>query len=251
MWCGQPLVAYINKKGFLCFNMGNQYTSNQTIPSSITKSVAELVGVILGDGYIHKSQYSIVVYGSLEDKYYYTNHLIPLIEKTFQISVNINKHRTRNSYYFSINRKAVMNFFLDEVGMKRGNKKNVSIPNSILSNPFLYPRFLRGLFDTDGSLKFSKQTKDKRYYPRIQFCFKNTPMPYQLALMFKKLNFRFGKWTDRGQIYYYISGSDYLEKWAVLVGFGNPVHFTKYLVWKKLGYCPVSTMSERETILNQ
>ena len=80
--------------------------------------------------------------------------------------------------------------------------------------------FLRGLFDTDGCLKFSKQTKNISYYPRIRFCFQDSTLINDLRLSLKSLEFNYGFNKDkRNNTYFFeISGKENLEKWIRLIG---------------------------------
>jgi len=123
----------------------------------------------------------------------------------------------------------------------------------IKKNAKLMPHFLKGLFDTDGYLKFSKQTKDYHYYPRIRLCFQNSPLVYDLKTILKELGFNYGFNKDArfNTVYFEISGKENLEKWVKMIGMNNPVHKTKYLIWKKYGlYIPKSSLKSRVEALN-
>jgi len=110
------------------------------------------------------------------------------------------------------------------------------------------------LFDTDGYLKFSKQTKNMNYYPRIRFCFRDSNFVWQVKELLEKINFNFGTWTDNRYnkiIYFEISGKDNLGRWMKVVNSSNLVHKTKYLMWKKFGFHkPKSSLKSRIEALN-
>ncbi|MEA3430288.1 MAG: hypothetical protein U9R08_03370 [Nanoarchaeota archaeon] len=219
--------------------------------SSNNYKLAELLGIILGDGNLHKSEYRITIVGSLEDYSYYENRVLPLFSKIFNKSLKIKFRNDRNAIYIELNNKIAVKFLL-KLGLKQGNKLGVGVPNLILKNDCLIPHFLRGLFDTDGSLKFQKQSKLVNHYPRIQFCFKHSPLSIKLKDLIISLGFNFSSWIDkRGLHYYHISGSKNLDKWMQLVNMNNPVHKTKYLYWKQKGFCiPKSTLEQRKKALN-
>ena len=43
-----------------------------------------------------------------------------------------------------------------------------------------------------------------------------------------------------------------LEYWMKSIGFNSRKHLTKYLIWKKSGFCPPYTsLPQREQILNE
>ena len=217
----------------------------------ISSELAELIGVILGDGYIHKTSDAIVITGSLEDEIYYRNYLRPLIQNLFSTSGSIYFQREKGACYLSISSKNAMQKILD-IGFKRGKKGK--IPNAVKKKD-LYPHILRGLLDTDGCIKFSKQARKVYYYPRIQFALMPSEITDFISLMLDKLNYNYGKWTEDNSrgfqtdskiVYFHISGKDNFEKWMKQIGTNNPVHITKYMLWKKDGsYKTKTTLSQR------
>lgn len=218
----------------------------------LNEEIAELCGAILGDGHVHTRENRITITGSLEDIHYYKKRIIPLFEKHFNVKATLRKRKDRNSYYFWIHNKNMFNFFL-EVGFSRGHKSKAGIPISIKKHENLIPPFLRGLFDTDGCLKFSIQSKSYNYYPRIRLCFQESPLINDLREVLDKLNFNYGFTKDRrfNTRCFEISGKDNLEKWMKIINMGNPVHKSKYLYWKKFGrYIPRSTLKERLNTLD-
>ena len=143
----------------------------------LNNETAELAGLIAGDGYLHKDYNRIIITGSLDDIYYYKNYINLKFIKNFKIKPHIYKRNNKNAYDLQIENKEVFSFFTNKLGMIRGSKKNrVLIPDKIFKNKEFSKRFIRGLFDTDGCLKFSKQTKDFNYYPRIQIYCHKSPM---------------------------------------------------------------------------
>jgi len=59
------------------------------------------------------------------------------------------------------------------------------------------------------------------------------------------------KSNENRKYYISISGVDGLEKWMNLIGIKNPVKLSRYLVWKKFGFCPPhTTLQQRKDILN-
>ncbi len=59
---------------------------------------------------------------------------------------------------------------------------------------------------------------------------------------------RYNKYHISNQIE--ICGKEQLELWMKKIGFNSRKHLTKYLVWKKFGFCPPNTtLPERELIL--
>jgi len=206
------------------------------------EKLAELVGVILGDGHFHGKANRIFISGSLWDKEYYEKKIMVLFKELFNVEPKLYKVKNKNSYFLQVENKKVFNILISEIGMIRGAKKGrVKIPNMFIKNKNLIPFILRGLFDTDGCIKFSKQTKGYTYYPRVRLFANVSPMLYQMKKCLDILNFNYSfhksynKGLDNVHVFE-ISGKENLHKWMKIVGSSNPVHYTKYLVWKKFGY---------------
>ena len=218
------------------------------------KKLAELLGILLGDGNLNKSSNCVTIVGSLEELDYYNNFVMPFIESLFEVKPKLRFRNDRNAIYIDFNSKEVMDYLSKEVGLVRGDKRYAHVPHIIVQNVQLIPHFLRGLFDTDGCLKFSRQTRKNNYYPRIQFCFSDVPFAYEVISLLEKVEFKIGRWKDsrfNGLIFYQISGKENLERWIKTIGSNNPVQNTKYLVWKKYGfYVPKSTLKSRMEALN-
>ncbi len=216
---------------------------------SLDWKLAELYGIIVGDGYLHKNNYSIIVVCSSEESYYLKNRVMPLFEKLFNKTPYFAPRKDRNAYYIQINSKSIIEFFTKTFSMSRGEKSGYRISKKILKNKKLMSHFLRGLFDTDGCIKFSKQTRKFNYYPRIQFYFKNGPLSGDLESILSKLGFKYSSYEDHrfgGLRVIQISGSENLKKWVKVVGSANLVHITKILQWKKDGFVvPKTTLDKR------
>jgi intein/homing endonuclease len=220
---------------------------------NINQEIAELIGAILGDGHIHKKNNLITITGSIEDLEYYQNRIKKLFVNLFNKEPTIRRRNDRNAYYLMIYSKEIVDFLTKNIGLNRGAKDNAKVPEIILSQTKLIPHFLRGLFDTDGCIKFSKQTSNKNYYPRVQIALKKSPIAYQLKSLFDGLDFNYGMWEENrfnGIVFYQISGNKNIERWFKEISPKNQVHITKYLFWKKFGYCiPKSTLEFRRSKL--
>ena len=220
----------------------------------INEKIAELAGIILGDGHLHTKANMITIVGSLEDLEYYQKRVQMLFKIIFNKLATLRKRNDRNAYYLTLSSKKSMLFLTDVVGLKRGSKVNASIPKVIFSKKRLMRAFLRGLFDTDGCLKFSKQTKEIHYYPRVQIALRKSPLASELAKMFKELDFSFGTWEESrfsGIIFYQISGKKNTDRWFSEIQPKNAVHTSKYDFWKEFGYyVPKSSLQWRRKKLS-
>lgn len=234
----------------------------------MTSELAEICGIHAGDGYMRlreRSKGEVDISGDIEEKCYYDVHVIPLFNKVFNLDIK-GKLFSRGSYGF-VSYKQEVRDVLISLGFPAGKKsKIVKIPESILKNRDfkIYGAFLRGLFDTDGNLSFRKSYKginkfNKKYnnYPTIKIVTISKYLAEGVIKILHELDILFNyhcrdskKSNENREYIITISGIDGLDKWMNLVGINNPVKLTRYLIWKKFGFCPTNTnLSQREDIL--
>ncbi|MBI2547581.1 MAG: hypothetical protein HYW23_04010 [Candidatus Aenigmarchaeota archaeon] len=231
------------------------------MPSDLTPLLAEDVGIQVGDGsmplwrnkhgtLIHR----IGVFGNIkEDKEYFRNIVIPTKNKLFNLKLNLYYHKSAGTCYIKFESKAVMTFYFTSIGLQWGKKVETYIPDIIFnSTKEIKSAFMRGLADTDFCLSFKKNFKGKYSDPYIQLGCSSNILVRQCSKILKSLGItstkildskEYDKRTDKFYIknYLFIHGKKNLKKWMESIGFHNPVHFTKYDIWKKFGFCPPRT----------
>ncbi|MBS3176270.1 hypothetical protein J4457_03470 [Candidatus Woesearchaeota archaeon] len=219
--------------------------------------LAELCGIILGDGSLHRTENRITIVGIVEDKHYFKNHVTPLFKEIFpEAKIYLRKNNQKQSFTLTLENKKIFSFFINDLDMHRGNKSGASVPHFIFDRPIFVLGFLRGIFDTDGSIKFSKQRSNINYYPRLQISIRESHLARAIGVLLVKLDFPYSQWVEdnsrgygknQGQmIYYQISGQENFVRWMNLVKPANFVHVTKYLLWKRYYFCiPKTTLHER------
>ncbi|MBU2104867.1 MAG: hypothetical protein KKF67_03820 [Nanoarchaeota archaeon] len=233
----------------------------------ITPDLAEICGIHAGDGYLRNREGKIELElgGSKEEKPYYDNHVVLLFNKVFGLKLK-GKFYSKGTYGFVTTNNQFKIF--DELGFPYGKKsKIVNIPKIILNskNKLLYVKFLRGLFDTDGHLGFRKSYGNylpfkikKHHYPVIHITSISRLLIERVSLMLKQLgitSFTYSslpkKSNEQTSYRVIISGVGNVERWMKIIGSKNPVKLSRYLIWKKFGFCPTNTTFEqREDILN-
>ena len=124
------------------------------------KELAELVGIILGDGSIFVKKYSIKntvnqirICGHIQnDRDYLLNFVKPLITNLFKIEPKVKLFKN-SAIYICIDSKELVEFVI-RIGLKPGNKvlNQVGIPSWIKENKSYTKACIRGLMDTDGSI---------------------------------------------------------------------------------------------------
>ncbi len=217
----------------------------------------ELFGIILGDGclnyYPKKRVYSLEITGNAEEEVDYYYKISELLFKLTGIKPKIKvkyEKKGKSLKLFLYNKK-----FVEQIKFKEGfnfkNKANEAIlPDKFLKWQYM-KHILRGLFETDGCLYFSR-INGKPKYPRIEIKTNSDNLAQQLYSILKKQNFRVQKRKDKFSNIVYISGKKELEKWIRKIGFSSLKNKTKYLLWKRLNfYIPHTSLRERIDILQR
>ena len=141
------------------------------IPNKMTLELAELIGVIIGDGSIvakGSSANAITVAVGLDCKDY-AKHVSNLFYKCFGEKAKI--YKKPSCFCVTFCSKIALDF-LDFIGLKKGsNFLNKRIPHSIWQSSFEFKvACIKGLFDTDGhvSSSISYSSKSKQLIDDIQ-----------------------------------------------------------------------------------
>src|ERR1035437_5221247 len=113
-----------------------------------TENLAEFFGIMLGDG--HVSHFQVVVcLGTKEASY--AEYVSLLIKKIFKTKAKIG---IRKTYYRDVyvGSTAITSWLLKEGLVNKKVVSQVDVPKWIFTKPEFMKRFLRGFFDTDGSI---------------------------------------------------------------------------------------------------
>ena len=205
----------------------------------------ELVGMILGDGslwyYPTKRVYGLEITGDAKDDQEYFSKLSELITKIAKKKpkIRIKKEKLGKSLKLELYSKKFVEYLINEVGITNKNKTmNAEIPKKYLNWKFS-KHVIRGLFEADGSLYFSKSKKGKYpSYPRVEIKTSSKKLVSQLTSLLKQKAFKIQTRTNKinKTIGVYISGPKMLEKWIKEIGFSSMKKYSRYLIWKKFGY---------------
>lgn len=228
----------------------------------MNRYLAEIFGIIVGDGYIRTRQpWWISVEGGKEEKEYIDERVAPLFSKVFRIKPNVrffDRHGKKNDDYgMLIHSKKIVEFFASF--NLSTNHDYIQVPKIILKNKKLWSHFLRGYFDTDGYINFFTHNGVYNSYPRIGANTVSKKLAIQIVWMLRELGFTVSFWSyqpkkgNRKIIYRFeMKGKNNLDKWFHEIRFANYSKISRYLVWKKYGFCPSYTTSQqRKDILNK
>ena len=222
--------------------------------------VAAETGIHIGDGGLSirrggpHGHYQYEVTGhALEDQLYLIGVVMPTISAAYDLQrpgFYINPEQTWISLRY--HSKAVALFKHETLGLPNGRKQNLSIPEAFRSDAHLMRPLARELLATDGLLGFYHAGRKRVHkYPRIQIKLKMCPAMEQLANFLRNgLGFRVscrsilgiheGRNTSLQQILQ-INGSEDVDTWRREIGFSNPSHISRMMVFELYGECPPRT----------
>ena len=230
----------------------------------ITKDFSEILGMFSADGCLQDNY--ICMWGNIsEDKDYYDNIVCPLFSKITNKNIVAHEKKSNSVYGFYICNKKIVNLFR-EIGFKNNKTYDVKVPDFIKesSDNDIIAAFIRGYTDCDGNINFLKRKgkyclfkKTFNTYPRIEITSVSKQVIQDMSIMLNRLNIKhtvYNKKSNRNnekdQLRIAIRGIERVEDWTLKVGFNNPAQSSKYLVWKKFGYCPPRiNIEKRKSIL--
>ena len=219
------------------------YRSNLRLPSAITYKFAYFLGVLLGDGSVGTPERpTIYIVGNLEDERgFYDYFLIPLITDLFSIHPYAYVRKGKNSYATHFKSRKLVEYLISEIGFP-GSQGPKFLPRVVSSLPDISKLSLvRGLFDSDGSLIFSKKTYQQNQYPTIEIKTVSHSLGSSLKNLLVEIGFRAALNRSAESWVVRLNGVTMLEMWMSKIGSRNVKHLTKYLIWKKEGFCPPET----------
>jgi len=193
-----------------------------------SKELAELVGIILGDGNIwckNGGYYYTRIGGDLvKDREYLINYVKPLFEKLFKKQMHILEQKKELS--LSIGNKDIVHT-LKHFGLKEGSKikNNVKIPPWIFYSKEYIESCIRGLIDTDGSVC----SITGRNYPYIWFSCNVPNLRNSFDRAMKMLGIKTSRWNIRKDRTpdIYIGSKEMINKYIKTISFKNSRHLTK------------------------
>lgn len=213
-------------------------------PSSRSEELAELLGILMGDGclckfYNRKEQrekYLIEITGHLRELRYYEIVIRPLFEKLFSARGYLHSRSGQNTLVFVIKSKRIYKFF-KSVGMPEGVKNKSEkfvIPEWVIANPEFIKACIRGLTDTDGTV-----FKSHGRWVNIQYKFASESLTRSLHSALVKIGYHPTRIREKLQFNpesrktnicweFYLSRRNEIDKFASEIGFNN--------VWLKEKY---------------
>ena len=185
------------------------------------EKIAELIGIILGDGSlgIYNGKHRLKITLNSEKDREYAFYIIKLLREIFGVSPYAYKRRNEKTLDIIVKDRRTVEYFLN-LGMVLAPKwKRAIIPKGYL-NGRLGLMVIRGYMDTDGCVTVFDN--NGTLYPRIEMKVCPSPMQAQLIKILKKQGFepRVNN-IGKGKRRIMLAGKQKLKKWYYEVGFSN------------------------------
>ncbi len=201
------------------------------LPQVNDKAFAEFLGIMSGDGCLYSNLSGICISGhKILDEQYYKKYLSELIVSLFRIRPHFYYSQEQNEIRCVIYSKKLALFFKN-LGFPLGKKlySQLVIPQSYFGDKPLLESFLRGMFDTDGTIYPHKSAK-----AIIEISIKHKDLKESCFKAFEILKLPSKKSTDR----IYFIGSKNVSLFFTVIGSSNFKQQKKYEIFTETGSVP-------------
>ncbi len=202
------------------------------LPRKITPKLAEEIGMHLGDGFLslHRNEYRLK--GSpFDEREFYQGFVAPLYKELFNLEVKLKDYGT--SYGFEACSKALWTFKSKVLKIPVGRKTGIRVPEIIKVNDReVLAGFLRGYFDTDGSVSFTSRYGYPSYYPTISAASASEFLIRDVAEILSMFGLRPTVWRNRDWWEVQLRGYNRFLRFLELIGWSSKKHVDKINAWR-------------------
>ena len=231
-------IETLKKLGQSCVNGYAKDTRIPKLKLGYSTELAELIGILLGDGEIMKDGTLRVSFDPKKDLNFHYRRTFPLVERLLG-----NKLRHESYKRFAFYNTAFMRFLNEDCGLKSGNKSrnNWEIPKWCYDNEDYTKSVIRGIFDTDGYIGYCSGTIEIMFG---RFSKDSTNLIRDIKQGLEKLDFTpIIKYSPDGRCKIQIFGKYNVIKFMSTFGSSNIKNIVRYLLWRLAGY-PAKIESE-------
>jgi hypothetical protein len=201
------------------------------LPTKLTPELAEEIGMHSGDGFLSAKRYDYRLKGNPRDEKEYYNYIQSLFKRLYNLDVNLKE--SYKSFGFELYSQAFWEFKIKVIGIKPGKKEDIFLPNKLKVNDVrILAGFIRGLFDTDGSLCFKTKYGYERYYPEISISLISKQLIQEVGEILKMIGLKprvyFNERYGRISIY----GINALKRYEELIGWSSQKNLNKLNDWR-------------------
>jgi hypothetical protein len=200
-----------------------KYLPKIVYPLEMSESLAEILGVLNGDGHLSKIKYEVCVVGNLKEKEYYL-YLKSLFENKLKLKFTLRKEKS--SFKLRCYSKGLWTTLTGIYLLPKGNKLGkLKIPKDVKKKDNYLRNYLKGLYDTDGSI-YLRRNKD----PVVQITSADPRYLEEIRNHFKKIGYNFSKGRERIFLY----GKENIKRFFREIKPANSKHLKKYQLYLNL-----------------
>jgi intein/homing endonuclease len=192
----------------------------------ISTSLAECVGILIGDGGISNYQVTVSL-NHITDKSY-SRFVVALFTGLFGESPQV-YHRTQESVYSITYSRVQLVRYLSSLGLPIGNKikQKIDIPIWVKNDSNLTIACLRGLVDTDGCVFTHRyKVKGREYsYKKLSFTSASPLLLSSVYTVLTSLDFHPRKGVNHD---IWLERKDDVRRYFAVIGSHNPKHLRRY-----------------------
>lgn len=190
-----------------------------------SSSLAELIGIIMGDGGL--STYQLTISLNRDTDRLFASFVIARLRELFSVRPQVSNPKDSNVLRITVSRKALVDH-LHTLGLPVGHKirHQLDIPDWIKRNQVYARACVRGLVDTDGCVVIHRYHSKNRFYSykKLTFTSASRRLLESVALVLETNSMHpriAGKsvWLD--------SAAD-LSRYFKVIGSSNPKHLKRY-----------------------
>ena len=187
--------------------------------------LAELIGIILGDGGLSGNHQMVISFNRKTDKEY-SLFLGRILKRLFSIDYYVHPRKDCNGADIVVSSSNLIDFLLKQ-GLVTGNKvKNqVDIPGWIFEKNEFQKACVRGLIDTDGSFYRHRYNSGGKNYNYLKLCFASRSKPLLNSVLRILNSLNFGAYLHGDQVFIYSRSG--VKRYFEQIGSHNPKHFNK------------------------
>ncbi len=172
------------------YNKNSYFCIRPVVIPKRNSSLAEFVGIMIGDGGITERQVTVTL--NYKDDKKYILFVLFLMRSLFGTQPSIYRRESESVDNLTISRTKLVRFCLS-IGLKKGNKlkQNLDIPSWVQKNEKFAKACVRGIMDTDGCV-FAEchNVGRKRYcYPRLSITSASPQLLDSIADILRKFGF--------------------------------------------------------------
>lgn len=222
---GKRTICLFHQNPVLAKRVGFVIRKEIRCPKKSVK-LAELIGVILGDGGLPGNHQLKISFNSKTDQEY-SSYLVGLLKHLFSINCYVHPRKNCNGSDIVVSSSNLVEFLLKR-GLVAGNKvrNQVAVPGWIHERLSYEIACLRGLMDTDGGVYLHKYNSNGKAYEYLKLCFANCskPLLYFVVTILTKLNYNAYLQGSHVSIY----STSGVKRYFKEIGSNNQKHINRF-----------------------